>query len=153
MAPIVKRTLIVFSCSIGAIAGSVGGVQFGQWYHRATANPTSAARGLTPREQVILGFRTAADSEQSKLPEKIDNITELTAVVAQGTLLQYDFRIDAKLEDIDSKEFLTSIRENAKSFWCNENNAETINVGGIIRYYYVDNEGKLIGQMEINSCR
>jgi hypothetical protein len=149
----VIQLAVAAGCVGGAIIGGVVGISFGEWYGRATAHDSFATKPLTPRERVVLEFRTGADEIQTSLPKRLDDLTVLTGVQAIGNRLVYTTQVDIVKGNIDPSSLLRVMKEHNKKYWCETADlAQDINDGGVVEYSYVDTSGVKIGKISIDTC-
>ena len=149
----VVQWAVAAGCVGGAIVGFVGGSSFGEWYGRATAHASLAAKSLTPRERVVLEFRTGADEFQRSLPKRLDDLTVVTSVQAIDNRLIYTTQVDMVKGNIDPSSLLSFMKEQDQKSVCKTSEfAQDIRDGGIVEYRYVDTSGVNIGKISIDRC-
>ena len=142
-----KKWIGYIALAIGAIIifSLSGGI--GKFAGRTAVQEYQKGKG----ESVVAGAqKIAAEELRAQLPMRVNELTILQSVVSIGTLLMYNYTVDANRSEIDLKEFMSTMRSNIKTNVCSHKSmVEAIKYGGRYKYSYVGSDGIYIGDIEI----
>jgi hypothetical protein len=132
---LVSFVVIVLAATIGKEIGKVG-------YQAASRSLQSPQDVQT---MLAEGFLKAKQELDKQLPKKVDEITTLTGVRAEGATLVYVNRVDVDAVDVDIPAGFKALAvEVHKKNCANKNMATTMTFGGIFKYEYYDKNGKYL---------
>ncbi len=96
--------------------------------------------------------REFASQLSRQLPVKVDPVTTLESVTAEGTTLSYHYRADLLRAQLP-REALAGLKAGVRTKVCqSEDMRNTVSIGGAYRYVWNDREGQRIGEMIVTSC-
>ena len=118
-------------------------------------DPNISMDTLTPNEQrtfvsCLQGQAVAA--YKVNLPLRVDDVTTLTDVTADGLTVTYHMTARVAADTV-SLSGLAAMRSSTRAVVCeNEQLIAMIGIGGAYRYVWKDESGAVIGETTIDSC-
>ena len=119
------------------------------------ADAQRPASSFTPEQrlQIVSCFNTqTADQLNPQLPRQIDQITRLDRITAEGPLLSYFYTVSspaAALGPNAAERIEAGTRQNV----CTQPGVrQSLDMGRIYAYRYVDSQGQLIHSFRLTSC-
>lgn len=110
---------------------------------------------FSPRERaamVACWLRASADQIAGQLPLRVDNVTVLQSVTAEGQQVTYQYEVSVDSAQIDDARRAALI-QSTRDFVCGrENMRTTMSYGGSFRYIWRDQAGIEITRTVIDRC-
>lgn len=96
--------------------------------------------------------REAARQLNLQLPVKVDPVTTLEQVTAEGTTLIYRYSADVLRGQV-APEALEAAKAGVRAKVCqSQDMRDTIGIGGVYRYIWNDRAGERLGELVVASC-
>lgn len=119
----------------------------------ADANrPESSFSAEEKRAMVTCVNREAARQASAQLPLRVDEVTTITSIVADGTTVIYNIRVDtdaASMPAVARERIETAARASACS---RADMRQTMGMGGAYTYVWSDRAGRTFLQFRIDGC-
>jgi hypothetical protein len=94
----------------------------------------------------------AARQANAQLPVQIDPITRLDRMTSVGPTLTYHYTIARRLAELPPN-FRELIENGTRAYVCRQQNmVQTMQMGGIYAYRWVDPDGRRLHQIRITGC-
>lgn len=99
--------------------------------------------------------KIGANVANKGLPKRIDEVTILETVTAEGVVVIYHYELDINALKMDAKLFISAMEGVLVDRVCTINSMiETMDKGGVYRYSYISSDGFFVGEVDIDkkSC-
>jgi hypothetical protein len=104
------------------------------------------------KARIAAEMRNDADTQNSRTPNRIDEITVLQRVEHEGTRLRYQYRLDADADQL-LPSFTQVIEKGVKESHCARPiMIEFMASGAIYEHVYVDRSGKVAAKVTVSGC-
>jgi hypothetical protein len=118
-------------------------------------DPEVSIDALSPTEQrafIACLQREAVAAFKSNLPQKVDDVTTLTDITAEGLSVTYHLTVDVAADSV-SLGALVLMRSATRGVVCKDAQMTTmIGLGSGYRYVWKDRNGVVIGETTVDSC-
>jgi hypothetical protein len=95
----------------------------------------------------------AAREASTKLPVRLDELTVLARIVADGTVLRYRYKVSLNAEEIDRPVFERNMRSRLRQQSCSDPSmTRYIGEGASLVFNYSDARGRDLGSVVVDSC-
>jgi hypothetical protein len=108
---------------------------------------------MAQRRRVVACVNAAAARQaNAQLPVQIDEVTRLDRITTAGTLLTYHYTLAREASELPGN-VRALLESSTRAHVCGQQNmVQTMHMGGVYRYRWVDRNGRLIHQVRIAGC-
>lgn len=103
-------------------------------------------------EMIACANRQVVRVMTPRLPLRVDALTSLTSVVATGPMLTYNARVDIDASQLSPAQ-IEQLHQGTRTNACSQvPMRQTISMGGVYSYVWVDRNGRSLPPLTISSC-
>ena len=116
------------------------------------SRPISAFSDAERIELIACANREVVRVMTPRMPLRVDALTSLTSVVASGPMLTYNARVEIDASQLSQAQ-IEQLHQGTRTNACGQAQMrQTISMGGVYTYVWVDRNGRSLPPLTISSC-